>query len=84
MKENMSFIIIFGFFIILTCILLMLVILIQNPKKESIHQSFMEKNFRFFGIKRTNTFLENITWILSIIIFFLILFFNFLLKSRLE
>ncbi|WP_394798849.1 preprotein translocase subunit SecG [Blattabacterium cuenoti] len=80
--ENMSFIIIFGFFIILTCILLMLVILIQNPKKESIHQSFMEKNFRFFGIKRTNTFLENITWILSIIIFFLILFFNFLLKSR--
>ncbi|WP_341653491.1 preprotein translocase subunit SecG [Blattabacterium cuenoti] len=80
----MSFIIIFGFFIILTCILLMLVILIQNPKKESIHQSFMEKNFRFFGIKRTNTFLENITWILSIIIFFLILFFNFLLKSRLE
>ncbi|WP_408870436.1 preprotein translocase subunit SecG [Blattabacterium cuenoti] len=79
--ENMSFIIIFGFFIILTCILLMLVILIQNPKKESIHQSFMEKNFRFFGIKRTNTFLENITWILSIIIFFLILFFNFLLKS---
>ncbi|WP_408870348.1 preprotein translocase subunit SecG [Blattabacterium cuenoti] len=80
--ENMSFIIIFGFFIILTCILLMLVILIQNPKKESIHQSFMERNFRFFGIKRTNTFLENITWILSIIIFFLILFFNFLLKSR--
>ncbi|WP_341659562.1 preprotein translocase subunit SecG [Blattabacterium cuenoti] len=78
----MSFIIIFGFFIILTCVLLMLVILIQNPKKESIHQSFMEKNFRFFGIKRTNTFLENITWILSIIIFFLILFFNFLLKSR--
>ncbi|WP_341658313.1 preprotein translocase subunit SecG [Blattabacterium cuenoti] len=78
----MSFIIIFGFFIILTCVLLMLVILIQNPKKESIHQSFMEKNFRFFGIKRTNTFLENITWILSIIIFFLILFFNFLLKSK--
>ncbi|WP_341652353.1 preprotein translocase subunit SecG [Blattabacterium cuenoti] len=78
----MSFIIIFGFFIVLTCILLMLIILIQNPKKESIHQSFMEKNFRFFGIKRTNTFLENITWILSIIIFFLILFFNFLLKSR--
>ncbi|WP_341664907.1 preprotein translocase subunit SecG [Blattabacterium cuenoti] len=80
--ENMSFIIIFGFFIILICILLMFIILIQNPKKESIHQSFMEKNFRFFGIKRTNTFLENVTWILSIIIFFLILFFNFLLKSR--
>ncbi|WP_244273552.1 preprotein translocase subunit SecG [Blattabacterium cuenoti] len=60
----------------------MLVILIQSPKKESIHQSFMEKNFRFFGIKRTNTFLEKITWILSILIFFLILSFNFLLKSK--
>ncbi|QIK16591.1 preprotein translocase subunit SecG [Blattabacterium sp. DPU] len=79
--ENIS-IIIFGFFIIIMCLLLILMILVQNPKKESIHQSFMEKNFRFFGIKRTNTFLENITWILSIIIFFLILFFNFFLKSK--
>ncbi|WP_185851996.1 preprotein translocase subunit SecG [Blattabacterium cuenoti] len=79
--ENIS-IIIFGFFIIIVCLLLILVILIQNPKKESIHQSFMDKNFRFFGIKRTNTFLENVTWFLSIVIFFLILFFNFLLKSK--
>ncbi|WP_238783984.1 preprotein translocase subunit SecG [Blattabacterium cuenoti] len=64
------------------CLLLILVILIQNPKKESINQTFMEKNFRFFGIKRTNTFLENVTWFLSIIIFFLTLFFNFFLKSK--
>lgn len=75
-------IIIFGFFIIAMCLLLTLVILIQSPKKESIHQSFMEKNFRFFGIKRTNTFLENVTWVLSIIIFFLTLLFNFFLKSK--
>ncbi len=73
---------IFGFFIITMCLLLILVILIQNPKKESINQTFMEKNFRFFGIKRTNTFLENVTWFLSIIIFFLTLFFNFFLKSK--
>ncbi|WP_238784252.1 preprotein translocase subunit SecG [Blattabacterium cuenoti] len=73
---------IFGFLIILTCVLLIIVILIQNPKKESISQSFMEKNFRFFGIKQTNTFLERITWILSIFIVFLTLFFNFLLKSK--
>lgn|GEM_PF-6743958 len=77
-------IIIFGFFIIVICLLLILVILIQNPKKESIQQSFMEKNFRFFGIKRTNTFLENVTWFLSIIIFFLTLLFNFFLKSKLQ
>ncbi|WP_185869461.1 preprotein translocase subunit SecG [Blattabacterium cuenoti] len=73
---------IFSLFIIVTCILFILVILIQNPKKESINQYFMEKNFRFFGIKRTNTFLENITWFLSIVIFFLIFIFNFLLKTK--
>ncbi|WP_185865859.1 preprotein translocase subunit SecG [Blattabacterium cuenoti] len=73
---------IFGFLIIIMCLLLILVILIQNPKKESINQTFMEKNFRFFGVKRTNTFLENFTWFLSIIIFFLTLFFNFFLKSK--
>ncbi|WP_238784592.1 preprotein translocase subunit SecG [Blattabacterium cuenoti] len=64
------------------CLLLILFILIQNPKKESINQTFMEKNFRFFGVKRTNTFLENVTWFLSIIIFLLTLFFNFFLKSK--
>ncbi len=71
-------------FIVIICFLLMLVILIQNPKRESIHQSFMEKNFRFFGIKRTNTFLENVTWFLSIMIFLLTLFFNFLLKLNMS
>ncbi|WP_185882792.1 preprotein translocase subunit SecG [Blattabacterium cuenoti] len=75
-----TYITILGFFIAITCILLILIILVQNPKKGSINQSFMDKNFRFFGIKRTNTFLENITWILSIMIFFLTLIFNFFLK----
>ncbi|WP_238784391.1 preprotein translocase subunit SecG [Blattabacterium cuenoti] len=60
----------------------MLIILIQNPKKESIHHTFMEKDFRFFGVKRTNTFLENITWFLSAVIFLLTLFFNLILKSK--
>ncbi|AER40709.1 MAG: preprotein translocase subunit SecG [Flavobacteriales bacterium] len=72
-----------GFFIFLTCLLLIIIILIQNPKKGIFHQSFMEKNFKLFGIKRTNTLLEKITWILSILIFFLTLLFNLLLKSNL-
>ncbi|WP_185854668.1 preprotein translocase subunit SecG [Blattabacterium cuenoti] len=74
--------ILLGFFIILTCLFLIGMILIQNPKKGFISQSFMEKNFRFFGIKRTNIFLEKITWTLSIIILFLTLFFNLLLKYK--
>ncbi|AWU43646.1 preprotein translocase subunit SecG [Blattabacterium sp. (Cryptocercus kyebangensis)] len=71
-----------GIFIILICFLLIVIILIQNPKKGIFYQSFMDKNFRLFGIKRTNTLLEKITWILSIFIFFLTLFFNFLLKNH--
>ncbi|WP_185864891.1 preprotein translocase subunit SecG [Blattabacterium cuenoti] len=70
-----------SFIIVIISIFFILIILIQNPKKESINQSFMEKNFRFFGIKRTNTFLDNITWLLSITILVLILIFNFLLKK---
>ncbi|ACY40226.1 hypothetical protein BLBBGE_204 [Blattabacterium sp. (Blattella germanica) str. Bge] len=73
---------IIGFFIVIMSLLLILIILIQSPKKESINQIFMEKNFRFFGIKRTNTFLENVTWFLSIVIFFLTLFFNFFVRSK--
>ncbi|WP_185881759.1 preprotein translocase subunit SecG [Blattabacterium cuenoti] len=72
--------ILIGFFIILTCLFLIGIILIQNPKKGFISQSFMDKNFRLFGIRRTNIFLEKITWVLSIIILFLTLFFNLLLK----
>ncbi|WP_238784437.1 preprotein translocase subunit SecG [Blattabacterium cuenoti] len=80
MKEIYSTI--FGFLIVFICTLLITIILIQNPKKESISQYFMEKNFRFFGIRQTNTFLERITWILSIILVFLTLFFNlFLIKT---
>ena len=78
-KVSMS---IFGFFIIIICFLLILIILIQNPKKESITNNFMEKNFRFFGVKKTNTFLENLTWILSMLMFFSTLLFNFFLKLK--
>ncbi|WP_185850231.1 preprotein translocase subunit SecG [Blattabacterium cuenoti] len=78
----MSLVTVFGLFIIIMCIFLILIILVQNPKKDSISQSFLEKNFKFFGIKRTNSFLEKITWSLSIIIFSLVLLFNFFLKLK--
>ncbi|WP_185850846.1 preprotein translocase subunit SecG [Blattabacterium cuenoti] len=71
---------IIGFFIILTCFFLITIILIQNPKQGFISQSFMEDNFRFFGVKRTNILLKRITWLSSIMILFLILLFNLILK----
>ncbi|WP_185864322.1 preprotein translocase subunit SecG [Blattabacterium cuenoti] len=73
---------IFGFFIIIACILLILIILIQNPNKDSISQSFLDNNFKFLGVKRTNSFLEGVTWFLSIVIFFLTIVFNIFLKLK--
>ncbi|WP_185877757.1 preprotein translocase subunit SecG [Blattabacterium cuenoti] len=67
--------------IVINSILFILIILIQNPKKEIVNQSFVEKNFKFFGIKKTNTILDNITWFLSIVIFFFVIIFNYLLKN---
>ncbi|WP_185868377.1 preprotein translocase subunit SecG [Blattabacterium cuenoti] len=80
--NNKTYII--GFILMILCIFIIFLILIQNPKKDqTINQFFTEKNFRFFGIKRTNTLLENITWILSIIMLLLIILLNhfLILKS---
>lgn len=66
--------------IVILCILFIAIILIQDPKKDSINQNFVEKNFKFFGVKKTNSILENITWFLSIFIFLLILVFDYFLK----
>ncbi|WP_185876679.1 preprotein translocase subunit SecG [Blattabacterium cuenoti] len=71
---------ILGFIIIITCFFFILIVLIQTPKKESINQNFIEKDFKFLGVKKTNIFIENITWFLSVTIFFLTLLFNYFLK----
>ncbi|WP_185872631.1 preprotein translocase subunit SecG [Blattabacterium cuenoti] len=73
-------IILLSIFMILICCLLIITILIQNPKKGMFHQPFIENKIKFFGIKKTNLLLINITWILSILIFFSICLFNYLLK----
>ncbi|WP_317167288.1 preprotein translocase subunit SecG [Blattabacterium cuenoti] len=71
---------ILNFFIFIISIFLILIILVQNPKKEIVNQSFME-NLKFFGVNKTNTILDNITWFLSIVIFLLVITLNFLLKN---
>ncbi|WP_317168498.1 preprotein translocase subunit SecG [Blattabacterium cuenoti] len=72
--------ILLSIFIIFICCLLIIIILIQNPKKGMFYQPFIENKIKFFGIKQTNLFLINITWILAIIILVSICLFNILLK----
>lgn len=59
-----TFLIILG---ILLCILLVCIILVQNPKGGGLTSGFSSSN-NIIGVKRTGDFLENGTWGLAIAI----------------
>src|SRR5580765_4093587 len=50
--------------IIIACILLMIVVLIQNPKGGGLGQAFGGLSNQFLGVQRTTDFLEKSTWVL--------------------
>ena len=50
--------------IIIACILLMVVVLIQNPKGGGLGQAFGGLSNQFLGVQRTTDFLEKSTWVL--------------------
>lgn len=57
------------FFVIITiivCVLLALVVLVQNPKGGGLDASFGGVSNNTFGAKRTTDFLEKATWYLAI------------------
>lgn len=58
--------------IILVCVLLALIVLIQNPKGGGLDSSFQSVN-QIGGVKRTADFLEKSTWTLAIVLFVLCL-----------
>jgi preprotein translocase subunit SecG len=58
--------------IIIVCILLSLIVLIQNPKGGGLDSSFSSAN-QIGGVKRTADFLEKSTWTLAIVLFVLCL-----------
>src|SRR5690606_28254092 len=58
--------------IILVCVLLALIVLIQNPKGGGLDSSFQSAN-QIGGVKRTADFLEKSTWSLAIGLFVLCL-----------
>lgn len=56
--------------IILVCILLVLVVLIQNPKGGGLASGFSASN-QMMGVRRTADFLEKSTWTLAIVLLLL-------------
>ncbi|HEX9232597.1 MAG TPA: preprotein translocase subunit SecG [Blattabacteriaceae bacterium] len=69
--------------LIFTCLLLTVVITIQNPKRDSLsYSSLGDKSIQIFGVQRVINFWEKLTCILAILIFIFIYFFNKILKNR--
>lgn len=58
--------------IVIVCIILSLIVLIQNPKGGGLDSSFSSAN-QIGGVKRTADFLEKGTWTLTIALFVLCL-----------
>jgi preprotein translocase subunit SecG len=56
--------------IIFVCVLLVLIVLVQNPKGGGLASSFSSSN-QFMGVKRTADFIEKTTWGLAAGIIFL-------------
>jgi preprotein translocase subunit SecG len=62
--------------IILACILLTLVVLIQNPKGGGIASNFASST-QIMGVKKTSDVVEKATWILAVTLISLTLLTNF-------
>ena len=68
--------ILFSILIFITCVLLLLVILVQNPKGGGLSSTFGDGN-QFMGVKKTSDFLEKSTWTLALALVALTLLSNF-------
>ena len=66
----------FSILILITCALLLLVILVQNPKGGGLSSTFGDGN-QIMGVKKTSDFLEKSTWTLALALVALTLLSNF-------
>jgi preprotein translocase subunit SecG len=67
----------FTILIVLVCILLTLVVLVQNPKGGGLGSAFGGSNAQMFGgVKKTTDFLDRSTWTLAISLFVFVLGMN--------
>jgi len=71
---------VFSIIIILVCILLTLVVLIQNPKGGGIAANFASPN-QIMGAKRSSDVIEKATWILAVVLIVFSLASNFVRPS---
>jgi preprotein translocase subunit SecG len=59
--------------ILIACVLMILVVLVQNSKGGGLASNFSSSN-QYMGVRKTADFLEKFTWILAVTMFVLCLF----------
>jgi len=69
------------FLIIFLSFLLILVIMVQNPKGGGLASTFGGDSQQIGGVQKTTDFLDKSTWILASLILILILFSNIVLNN---
>ena len=72
---------IFVALIIVVCFLLVLVIMVQNPKGGGLSSSFGSGTQQLGGVQKTSDFLDRSTWILATLLLALILLSNITLST---
>jgi preprotein translocase subunit SecG len=64
--------------ILITCVLLVLVVLVQNSKGGGLASNFASSN-QYMGVRKTADFLEKATWTLAVILLVLSLVSSFII-----
>ena len=77
----MAIYILISVLILITCVLLILVVLVQNSKGGGLASNFSGSN-QFMGVRKTADFLEKTTWTLAIVLLVLSLFSFFIIPKN--
>ena len=77
----MALYILISILILITCVLLILVVLVQNSKGGGLASNFAGSN-QFMGVRKTADFLEKTTWSLAVVLLVLSLFSIFIIPKN--
>ena len=77
----MAIYILISVLILITCVLLVLVVLVQNSKGGGLASNFSGSN-QFMGVRKSADFLEKTTWTLAIVLLVLSMFSFFIIPKN--
>jgi len=79
--KKMGFYILISVLILITCVLMVLVVLVQNSKGGGLASNFASSN-QYMGVRKTADFLEKSTWTLAVVLLVLSLFSIFVIPKN--